>query len=376
MAVLSCKLRKFVNLQKIVLISPVRILCFLIFVLLLSNCGAETPASPAELSAPTATQTPTATVIPPTATFVNGTPPTATPIPIRPTNTPQPTPTIDAVSPLSHTVNILLLGSDRRPEARIWRTDVIMLIALDMERGRAGVISLPRDIYIDNVPGVYPSKINTIDLIGEQDGQNEGPKLLASVLQAKTGIRIDHFVRFEFESFKQVVDILGGVDVEVDCAYYDTIADQGVTLNLKPGIYHFDGKEAISYARSRSMGGDLDRNRRQQQVIWAIRNRIKETNFITKIPALYSTLANSVATDISLLEMVRLARFGVEVEPNDIHGMVVQEPLLVQSWRQQMFVFIADWPAISKAAQDIFAKPAFEEAVKVGPQGERLSCPY
>lgn len=348
---------------------------------LASGCGSEAAvsavavatvvATPTEVSP---TQTPTEAV-PAVATVADAAPATATPIPVRPTATPGPTPTVDAVSPLTHTVNILLLGSDRRPDSGAWRTDVIMIVALDLERGRAGVISLPRDIYINNYPGVYPNKINTIDVQGEQKGTNEGPKLLANILESKMGIRLDYFVRFEFESFKQVVDILGGVDIDVDCAYKDTIADEGVTLDLKPGRYHFTGKEAISYARSRVMGGDLDRNRRQQQVIWAIRNRIKETNFITKIPALYSTLANSVATDISLLEMVRLARFGVEVEPADIHGMVVQNPLIAEGWADQMFVFYADWPAISTASQKIFDQPAFEDAVKVGPTGERVACP-
>ncbi|MFN8439291.1 MAG: LCP family protein [Caldilineaceae bacterium] len=301
--------------------------------------------------------------------------PTATPIPVQPTNTPGPTPTLDAVSPLSHTVNILLLGSDRRPNTGIWRTDVIMIVALDLEHGRAGVISFPRDIWIDQDPDINWVKINTVDVVGEQKGKNEGPKLLSSVLQRKLGVRIDYFVRFEFESFKQVVDILGGIDVDVDCTYHDTIADEGVTLDLKPGHYHFDGKQAISYARSRVMGGDLDRNRRQQQVIWAIRNKIKETNFITKIPSLYSAVSNSVASDLDLLEIVRLARFGITVEPSDIHGMVVQNPLINESWRENMFVFIADWPAIGKSAQQIFDQPAFEDAVKVGPEGERVYCP-
>lgn len=328
--------------------------------------AAESPSTAIITADPQSTDTPIA---------LSDLPSTATPIEIQPTDTPAPTPTLDAVSPLSHTVNILLLGSDRRPNTSIWRTDVIMLIALDLEHGRAGVVSFPRDIWIDQDPDINWVKINTVDVVGEQKGKNEGPKLLSAVLQRKLGVRIDYFVRFEFESFKQIVDILGGIDVDVDCTYHDTIADEGITLDLKPGHYHFDGKQAISYARSRIMGGDLDRNRRQQQVIWAIRNKIKETNFITKIPALYSAVSSSVASDLDLLEIVRLARFGITVEPTDIHGMVVQNPLINESWRNEMFVFIADWSAISQATQQIFDQPAFEDAVKVGPQGERVYCP-
>lgn len=363
------------------LLSYFAILSLTIILLLLASC-ASAASQPIEISADASAATSAATTE--GVTVVDSANPsiaqsdaraTATPIPVQPTLTPAPTPTIDAVSPLSHTVNILLLGSDRRPDTSIWRTDVIMLVALDLEHGRAGVVSFPRDIWIDQDPDINWVKINTVDVVGEQKGKNEGPKLLSTVLQRKLGVRIDYFVRFEFESFKQVVDILGGIDVDVDCTYRDTIADEGVTLDLKPGPYHFDGKQAISYARSRVMGGDLDRNRRQQQVIWAIRNKIKETNFITKIPSLYSAVSNSVASDLSLLEIVRLARFGITVEPGDIHGMVVQNPLITESWRNNMFVFIADWPAISKSAQQIFDQPAFEEAVKVGPQGERVYCP-
>lgn len=122
-----------------------------------------------------------------------------------------------SLPPLSRTVNVLLLGSDRRPNEPNWRTDVLMILALDVEGKQAAAISLPRDIYIDQIPGHKPNKINVVDYLSEKDDPGNGPGLLISILQEKLGIPIHHFLRFEFESFKQVVDALDGVELNIEC---------------------------------------------------------------------------------------------------------------------------------------------------------------
>ncbi len=358
-------------------IEKIPYIVYIVILLMIAGCSnGEQPSSvsavaeAAAIDTPTSTATSASTISSTSATKISASAPTTVA-----TATPAPKPTIDTVSPLSHTTNVLVLGSDRRIEARMWRTDVIMVVALDQANSRAAIISLPRDIYIDQVPNFAPNKINMVDFYGEVDGKDGGPKLLMGILEQKLGIKLHHFVRFEFESFKEVVDVLGGVDIEIECAYKDYNSEEDVTLDIQPGFHHFNGKEAISFVRSRTLGGDLDRARRQQQMIWAIRNRIKNTNVISKVPAIYGAVSDRISTDIGLLQVVQLSRYGLNLEPADIHGMVVQHPLLQESWRNGMFVFIADWKGIAAQAQKIFDTPPFQEVVKVGPNGERQSCP-
>ena len=187
---------------------------------------------------------------------------------------------VAAASPsLQDTTNILLLGSDRRPNTPNWRTDVMMILAIDEATKQVGVISLPRDIYVDEIPDHRGNKINVIDYLGEQDEPNGGgPKLLGQIIEKKIGVPIDHYIRFDFEAFKKLVDAMGGVEIEVDCPLYDPQGyDQGgLPLALDKGVHRLNGGEALSYVRSRLVGGDLERERRQQRFAWAVRSQILE----------------------------------------------------------------------------------------------------
>ncbi len=166
---------------------------------------------------------------------------------------------VAAASPsLQDTTNILLLGSDRRPNTPNWRTDVMMILAIDEATKQVGVISLPRDIYVDEIPDHRGNKINVIDYLGEQDEPNGGgPKLLGQIIEKKIGVPIDHYIRFDFEAFKKLVDAMGGVEIEVDCPLYDPQGyDQGgLPLALDKGVHRLNGGEALSYVRSRLVGG-------------------------------------------------------------------------------------------------------------------------
>ncbi|MEZ4614041.1 MAG: LCP family protein [Caldilineaceae bacterium] len=194
--------------------------------------------APAKLAAQSSTPT--------TATATVGPVPSDTPTEL------QSTPTVEPPLPLEQTTNILVLGSDRRPDTPNWRTDVMMIVALDFSSGKAGVISVPRDVYIDAIPKHQPNRVNVIDYLGERDQPDGGgPALIKQIIRDRMGIRIDHFLRFDFSSFQEVVDALGGVDVEVDCPYYDYFQIEDVILNIQPGVVHMSGAEALVYVRSR-----------------------------------------------------------------------------------------------------------------------------
>lgn len=273
------------------------------------------------------------------------------------------TATTQLTDPLAKTTNILVLGSDRRSRTPDWRTDVLMIVALDFEAGRAGVISVPRDVYIDYIPNHQPNRVNVIDYLGERDDPGGGgPALLSRIIAERMKIRIDHYLRFDFESFKTVVDALGGVTVNIDCRYVDYWTGGGLLGTLEPGLVHFSGEEALVYVRSRLNGGDLDRVRRQQRFVWAVRNQMLSKKMLPRVPKLYQTLKESIETDIGIVSAIHIVRFTLALNEEDIHGVVLAPPkLLTPSWRAGMSVFLPDWPQISLAVQDIFESPAFVE---------------
>jgi LCP family protein required for cell wall assembly len=292
---------------------------------------------------------------------------TPTPVPTAPA-----TATPDTRPPLERTMNILLLGSDKRANDPNWRTDTIMILALDLAEQKVGIVSIPRDVYMDEIPNHDPNRINVVDYLGEIDEPNGGgPKLLASLIAKHMGIRIDHYLRFGFDGFQKVIDAVGGVEVDVECTYSDSMAG----LYIQPGHHKMDGPLALKYVRSRYTTNDLDRNRRQQQVIWAVRQAVVEKNLLPRIPAIYAAVAGTVQTDIDLITAVRLIRFGLALEPRNVHTVALAPPdMLEPGWRYGMDIFVPNWSAISFAVQRIFERPAMTAAELAGTQGEVRTC--
>lgn len=326
---------------------------------LLPGARAPLPAAPADLAL--AANTAVAMAVPvadtaPTEPVQPAEPAPASAATTTATATRVPLPSVT----LTETTNILVLGSDRREGEPNWRTDVMMIVALDEKYGRAGVISIPRDIFIEQIPGHAPNKINVLDYLGERDSPGGGgPELVKQILFEKMGIRIDHWVRFDFTGFVDLVDALGGVDVEIDCAYYDYFQIENVILNVKPGIQRLTGDEALVYVRSRKIGGDLDRARRQQRFLWAVRNQVLSENILPKLPALYNALGDSVQTDLGIVGTLKVARFAVGLDREEITGFVIGYPLVNQGYAGNMWVFRADWEAIRYEAQHVFDRDPF-----------------
>ncbi|MBX3012122.1 MAG: LCP family protein [Caldilineaceae bacterium] len=363
---------------------PVLITLWIIFVLFLTSCGSGSQSVAAQSSTPTAA---TGTTLTASAVATATADPTAAPATETPAQEPSPAPlqpsaaapttavaatTAVAVTsagtattaamteetlPLARTLNILILGSDRLPNTPNWRTDVMMVVALDFDAQRIGVLSIPRDLYLDAIPKHQPNKMNVLDYLGERDEPNGGgPKLIKQMIQERMGLTIHHYLRFDFNSFQAVVNALGGVKIDIDCRYVDAV------INLQPGEQRLTGEQALRYVRSRSTGGDLDRARRQQRIVWAVRNQVLEENLLPRLPALYQSLAGSIQTDIGLVTALRVARFVLGINPDNVHSFVIAPPQLVtEGWRQGMFVFVPDWPAITAAAQKIFDRPPFME---------------
>ncbi len=234
-------------------------------------------------------------------------------------------------------VTILFLGIDERAqEEDYWRTDTMILATLDPVTMRAGILSIPRDLWVP-IPGYTENRINTAHAIGDAyNHPGGGPALAVQTVEYNLGVDIDYYIRFNFQAFVDLVDAIGGIDLDVpetiDDPCYPT-PDYGCEhLVIEAGPHHFYGDMALKYARTRhSAGGDFDRARRQQQVIKAIFKRVTDLNLLPQLvaraPELLEMVRDSAKVDpnLQLDELIALANLATQVKPEDIHFYVIDE---------------------------------------------------
>jgi LCP family protein required for cell wall assembly len=192
-------------------------------------------------------------------------------------------------------VNILLLGSDQRPNDGGFRTDTVILLTLNPAAGTAHLTSFPRDLYV-YIPGWTVQRINTAFAFG-------GFEALALTMEYNFGVVPDHYVMINLWSFIDVIDSLGGVDVEVGQTLCDHRDDHG-DVCVYQGTEYMDGEEALWYVRSRYSTSDFDRGRRQQEVILAVFDKLLTMDGLQQAPELYDIYRDNVETDMDFGDMV------------------------------------------------------------------------
>jgi LCP family protein required for cell wall assembly len=242
----------------------------------------------------------------PTATF------TKTPKPVFPTSTPQKnnwtsysSPSIPAPMALfkqpPNQINILVMGSDKRPNTGGFRTDALILVTVNFDKNTVSMTSFPRDLYV-YIPGYTMERINTAQFKG-------GFSLTASTFEYNFGVRPDHYAMINFDGFVKLINTMSGINVQVEKKLTDHRDGRG-NVTVKPGLVFMDGDTALWYVRSRYSTSDFDRTRRQQEVLKAIFVRLIEIDLVESFPHLYKQFKNTIQTDLTkgqLLKLIPLA---------------------------------------------------------------------
>lgn len=235
----------------------------------------------------------------------------------------------------SSRLNILLMGIDRRPgESGLgYRSDTMMLASFNPKTQQLGILSIPRDLYVQ-IPGYSArQRINTALALGELQRPGYGPTLAMQTVQLNFGIGVNAFVVADFTALIKVVDALGGIDVDVPTPIADyEFPDMSYgydPLILSAGLQHMDGYTAQKYARTRHGDSDFDRAARQQQVIYAIRDRILSLDslpqLIVQAPSLYGSVSQNVYTGFSLEEIIQLGLWLKDLPADNIHTGVMDQ---------------------------------------------------
>ncbi|BCX04785.1 MAG: LytR family transcriptional regulator [Candidatus Roseilinea sp.] len=230
-------------------------------------------------------------------------------------------------------ITILLLGIDQRPgeDPESARTDAMMLLTLDPVARTAGMLSIPRDLYVP-LPDRGQDRINTAHVYG-------GPEYAMRAVEYNFGVPVHHYVRVNFAALIALIDLVGGVEVYNDRDIFDaTYPDDAYGYEpfaLPAGWHVLDGRTALKYVRTRHGASDFERVRRQQQILLALREKLHTTDAATKvlpqIPQILQALSGAIQTDLNTVEIAQLVLMVKDI-PDDRIARVAIDETAVQPW--------------------------------------------
>ncbi|MBS1248786.1 MAG: Polyisoprenyl-teichoic acid--peptidoglycan teichoic acid transferase TagT [Chloroflexi bacterium] len=197
-------------------------------------------------------------------------------------------------------INVLILGSDHFGDRKGYRTDGIILVTINTKEDIVSVTSFPRDLWV-YIPGWTLQRINTAYPYG-------GFESIADTLEYNFGVRPDYYVFIHVTLLEEIVDDLNGITVHAEKTLCDHRSEYNGVVCIYPGEHTMDGPTAFWYAKSRNtIEHDFGRNRRHQELLRGIFDRILELRMIPKIPQLYKTYKKNVDTNMSLVTILKLA---------------------------------------------------------------------
>jgi LCP family protein required for cell wall assembly len=254
-------------------------------------------------------------------------------------------------------INILALGVDQRVPGEQDHSDTIIVITLDPGKGTVRMVSIPRDLAV-SVPGYGEmSKINEGNYLG-------GPRYEAYTIEHALGIPINYYITLQFSSFQHLIDVLGGVNIDVDQnindpTYPAMVGNGYAPLVLHKGMQHMDGATALAYMRERHAytAQDAARVQHQQQLITAVKSEVFSVHTIFHLPSILAALRNSFVTNLpdNLLPVVAMDMLkGGNVDHvyfNDQNGMTTE------CVGGDLGADLCPTPAFAPQIQTLFADP-------------------
>lgn len=232
-------------------------------------------------------------------------------------------------------INILLLGIAGAGHDGPELTDTIIIASLKPSTKEVAMLSIPRDLTVP-MPGRGWRKINHANPYGEIIERGSGPQYAADIISDIFDLEIHYYAKVDFKGFEELIDAIGGIDIHVDRAFTDhlfpTEDDSYQTLTFEQGWQHMSGSRALKYTRSRhgnnGEGSDFARAARQQKVIKAVRDKLLSTATIlnpNRLNQLIQVFNRNVQTNISVMEMARLAKYLPDISNNNIRNHVLDD---------------------------------------------------
>jgi LCP family protein required for cell wall assembly len=267
---------------------------------------------------------------------------------VGPSPTPVRTPTPVPPWKADGRLNLLLVGGDAGPGRWSLRTDTMLLLSVDVATARAAIFGIPRNLI--NVPlgaqsatafacGCFPDLLNALYVYAGKHpelfpgGSARGYLALQAAVGALTGAQIDGMLVVDLNGFVRLVDALGGIDINVPYAIYDSHyplenGSGNVAISIRAGQQHMSGHVALEYARSRHQDDDYHRMQRQQLVLLALRRAVKPCTLIPRLPELIDIAGDSLWTNLSPRDMPDLLALAQRVNTSRVARFAFVPPTI------------------------------------------------
>ncbi len=280
----------------------------------------------------------------------------------------------------SSRVNVLLMGLDYRE----WeegggpaRADTLILFTFDPASLTAGMLSIPRDLWV-NIPEYGYAKINTAYTMGViYDHPGGGPGATLDAVEQFLGIEIPYYAQVDFNAFVRFIDEIDGVKVDVPEEILIDPVGPDIPRTLEPGVQVLPGSLALAYARARNTpAGDFDRAQRQQQVILAIRDRIVSLDMIpiliTRTPVIFRELSAGINTNLTLEQIIRMGLAAQKVPLDSIKRLSIgYDDVTYANSPDGLFILLPDLDRVREVRDEMFAaSPPVTPQVETRPLAE------
>jgi LCP family protein required for cell wall assembly len=265
-------------------------------------------------------------------------------------------------------LNVLLIGVDSAPGRTEDLTDSMIVVSLDPIGRTLSMVSIPRDLA--GVPlgngNAFGPKLNSLMSWADRhpvDFPHGGVRALEDAVGALFGIPIHYFAKVDLAGFAAMVDAVGGVDIVVKKALDDPRypgLDGNRGWSVQPGPHHFNGTDALAYARIRKSSGesDLTRAARQQEVLVALRNRTVGAGILFSLPSLLDAVGATVRTDLPLERVPQLAALAEQIGGSSTTRLVLDSPLIKSGGSTQFgSIFVPVLDRIRAMAKVVFGTP-------------------
>lgn len=192
--------------------------------------------------------------------------------------------------------NLLILGVDRSPDGSyLGRTDTIILVSVNPLLPRVNMLSIPRDLWV-SIPNVGENRINTVHFFAEAQQPGSGPQAALDVVRSSLQVRVPYYVRMRFEGVVQIVDAMGGVDIEMPEAM----------SGYEAGWNHLNGDQALAFARDRKGADDFFRMAHGQMLIKAVVRQVISPRSWPRLPRVAAAGLSMIDTNLPFWQWPRV----------------------------------------------------------------------
>ncbi|WP_339283184.1 LCP family protein [Oceanobacillus sp. FSL K6-3682] len=224
------------------------------------------------------------------------------------------------VDPNIDNVSVLIIGVDeneKRNNAETSRSDTLMLATFNKDEKSVKLVSIPRDTL------VYVPEVGREDKITHAHAYG-GPKATIETIENLMNIPVDYYVRVNFHAFVDVVDSIGGIDIDVPFEFTEQdSSDTAGAIHLYPGEQKLDGEEALAFARTRKLDNDIERGKRQMEVVNAVADKATSIGSVLNFDDLIAAVGSNMNTNMSFKEMMTFITFGtggLDIESFTLEG--------------------------------------------------------